>query len=101
MSRGVEEAGKAPTDVRMAAAQTLFRFIAGDDRAVDRADRGADDPVWLDARLVQRLVDADLVGAERAAALQHEDDLARDLLAAARSHLKAHGAYSICSGAAL
>jgi hypothetical protein len=26
---------------------------------------------------VQRLVDADLVGAERAAALQHEDDLAR------------------------
>src|SRR6267143_4319456 len=74
------------------ARQALFGRVAGDDRAVDGADRGADDPVGLDARLVQRLVDADLVGAERAAALQHEDDLARDLLAAARSHLEGHGA---------
>src|SRR5213076_3449937 len=74
------------------ARQALFRFISGDDRAVDRADRGADDPVGLDACLVQRLVDADLVGAERAAALQHENHLPRQLLAAARSHLQGHGA---------
>ena len=48
-------------------------------RGVDRADRRADHPVGLDARLVQRLVHADLVGAERAAALQHQHDLARKL----------------------
>ena len=50
--------------------------IAGDDAGVDGADRGADDPVGLDAVLVQRVVDAGLVGAERAAALEHEHDLA-------------------------
>ena len=43
---------------------------------VDGADRGADDPVRLDARLVQGLIDAALIGAERAAALEHEHDLA-------------------------
>ena len=43
---------------------------------VDGADRGADDPVGLDAGFVQRLVDAGLVGAQRAAALQHQHDLA-------------------------
>ena len=51
-------------------------LIAGDQRRVDRADRRADDPVGLDAGFVQRLVDAHLVGAECAAALQHEHDLA-------------------------
>ena len=56
--------------------QPVFRFVAGDQRGVDRADRGADDPVGLDAGFVQRLIDADLIGAERAAALQHQDDLA-------------------------
>ncbi len=49
--------------------------IAGDQCAVDGADRRADDPVGLDAGLMQGLDDADLVGAERAAALQHEHGL--------------------------
>src|SRR6516165_3116577 len=49
--------------------------IAGDHRAVDRADRRADHPVRLNAGLMQRLIDADLIGAERTAALEHEDDL--------------------------
>ncbi len=49
---------------------------AGDDGGVDRADRGADHPVGLDPGLVQRLIDADLIGAERAAALQHQHLLA-------------------------
>ncbi len=55
--------------------------VAGDDGGVDRPDGGADDPVGLDLRFVQSLVDAALIGSERAAALQHEDDLAVRLLA--------------------
>ncbi len=55
--------------------------IAGDDARVDRSDRGADDPIGLDFRLVQGLVDAALIGAERAAALQDEHDLPVRLLA--------------------
>ena len=57
--------------------QPVLRRIAGDQAGVDGADRGADDPVRLDAGLVQRLIDAGLIGAERAAALQHQHDLAR------------------------
>src|SRR5262245_19416599 len=53
----------------------VFDVIAGDEAGIDGADRGADDPVGLDSRLVQRLIDADLIGAERAAALQDEPDL--------------------------
>ena len=56
--------------------QTLVRRIAGDQGRVDGADRGADDPVGLDAGFVQRLVDSGLVGAERAATLEDEHDLA-------------------------
>ena len=63
--------------------QPVLRRIAGDQAGVDGADRGADDPVRLDAGLMQRLVDAGLVGAERAAALQHQHDLARQVLAPA------------------
>ena len=59
------------------ARQPVLRRIAGDQAGVDGADRGADDPVRLDAGLVQRLVDAGLIGAKRAAALQHQHDLPR------------------------
>ena len=58
-----------------AAAPSGSPGVAGDQRGVDGADRRSDHPVGLDAGLVQRLVDADLIGAERAAALQHEHDL--------------------------
>ena len=51
-------------------------LVAGDQAGVDRADRGADHPVWLDAGFMQRLIDADLIGAERAATLQHQHYLA-------------------------
>ena len=57
--------------------QTRCGLIAGDQARVDGADRGADDPVRLDAGFVQGLVDAGLVGAERAAALEDQHDLAR------------------------
>jgi len=36
----------------------------------------ADQPVGLDACLVQRLIDTALIGAERTSALQHKHDLA-------------------------
>ena len=56
--------------------KTVLRLVAGDDARIDGADRGADQPVRLDAGVVQRLIDAALIGAERASALQHEHDLA-------------------------
>ncbi len=53
----------------------LSELVAGDDGGVDGADRGADDPVRLDAGFMHGLIDAALVGAERAAALEHQDHL--------------------------
>ena len=49
--------------------------IAGDDRGIDRADRDAGDPVDVDPLVGESLDDAALIGTERAAALQDEDDL--------------------------
>ena len=46
--------------------------VAGDDRGVDGADRDAGNPFRLEAGTAQRLKGAGLVGAERAAALQHQ-----------------------------
>ena len=60
--------------------EPVLRLVAGDDGGVDRADRRSDQPVGLDAGLVQRLVDAGLVGAERPAALEDEDDLTKPRL---------------------
>ena len=60
--------------------EPALRRVAGDDRRIDRADRDAANPVRLDMGLVQRLIDAGLIGAERAAALQHQ----RDAVAALR-----------------
>ena len=54
----------------------ILRLVAGDETRVDGADRGPDDPVRLDPGFMQRLVDAGLVGPERAAALKHQHDLA-------------------------
>src|SRR5262249_59725152 len=64
--------------------QPLGWFIAGDQTRVDCSDRSSDNPVRLDPRLVQRLIDAGLIGAERTAALQHENDLAVCLIAKRR-----------------
>ena len=55
----------------------LGNLVAGDDRGVDAADRGADDPVRLDAGFVQGLINPALIGAERAAALKDQHHLAR------------------------
>ena len=46
--------------------------VAGDDRGVDGAERNPGHPIGLDPVLVQRLVNARLVGAERAASLQDQ-----------------------------
>src|SRR5476649_1399836 len=58
--------------------QPQLRRIAGDDGAVDGADRCADHPIRLQPRLVHGLVDAELISPQRAAALQHQHDLAGD-----------------------
>ena len=52
---------------------------SGDQRGVDRPDGGSDHPVRIDAGFMQRLVDADLVGAESAAALKNQHGLAEIL----------------------
>src|SRR5215470_1247936 len=64
-----------------------MRRIAGNDRGVDRTDRDARHPVGLQPRLVHRLVDAGLIGAERATALQHQRDAIAALGTPARSRL--------------
>src|SRR5258708_3181736 len=51
-----------------------FRRVSGNDRAVDGTDRDASNPIGINASLSQRFVDSGLIGAERAAALQHERD---------------------------
>jgi hypothetical protein len=61
--------------------EALVNRIAGDDAGVDRPDRGADDPIGLDLRFMQGLVDATLIGPERTASLQNEHDLPICLLA--------------------
>src|SRR5947209_6683523 len=48
--------------------------IAGDEGRVERANRDAPDPVRVQVGLGQRLIDAALVGAQRAAALQQQRD---------------------------
>ena len=62
------------------ACDPVLDLVAGDQARVDGADRGADDPVRLDAGLMQGLVDAGLIGAERAATLEHQHDLAGQVL---------------------
>src|SRR5262245_6111170 len=55
--------------------ETVLGLIASNKARVDGADRGADDPVRLDLRLVQRLIDTGLVSAQCAAALKDENRL--------------------------
>jgi len=62
------------------ACDPVLDLVAGDQARVDGTDRGADDPVRLDAGLMQGLVDAGLIGAERAATLEHQHDLAGQVL---------------------
>src|SRR6185437_16950027 len=57
---------------RLELREASLRRVAGEDRGVDRADRDAAQPVRLEAVLVQRLIDADVIRPERPAALQHE-----------------------------
>src|SRR5271166_1445523 len=74
---GLEHRGvlDAPPEISQLA-EPILRLVSSDDGGVDCAYRRSDQPVGLDAGLVQRLVDAGLVRSERAAALEDEDDLA-------------------------
>ncbi len=52
----------------------LVGRVAGDDGAVDGTDRDPRHPVGVQVRLRQRLIDASLVGAQGAAALEEKSD---------------------------
>ena len=54
--------------------EPALRRVAGDDGGIDGADRDADHPIRFQPGLMQSLVDAGLIGAERAAALQNQAD---------------------------
>ena len=54
--------------------EAVFVFVASKNGGIDGADRGAHHPVGRQAMFVQRVVDAGLVGAQCAAALQHQHD---------------------------
>ena len=56
--------------------QPPLRRIAGDQRGIDGADADTGHPFRLQPRLVECLIDAALIGAQRAAALQHQRDAA-------------------------
>src|SRR3712207_9393074 len=66
--------------IRRPPRSTLFPYTTLFRSGVERADRGADHPVGLDAGLVQCLVEAGLIGAQRATALEHQHDLAEIVL---------------------
>jgi len=53
----------------------LLRWIAGDDRGIDGADRDTRDPAGHLAGLRKSLVSSGLIGTERSAALEHENCL--------------------------
>src|SRR5262249_60602197 len=53
----------------------IVGLVASDQAGIDGADRGADDPIRLDPRFMESLIDAYLVSAERAAPLKDEHDL--------------------------
>ncbi len=80
--------------------EALAGLASGDERRVDRSDRRADHPLRGDSGLVQRLVYADLIGAERASALEDENGLAeRGHFLGERSH--AHFLSNACSSCGL
>ena len=60
----------------MQALDAALGRVADDQRRVDSTDGSADNPVGLDAGFVHRFIDTRLVGAQRAAPLQHQHDLA-------------------------
>src|SRR5262249_22959991 len=49
--------------------KTIVRLVTNDERRVDSANRRADHPIRLDPRLMERVIDARLICAERAASL--------------------------------
>jgi len=58
----------APPELLQSVQAPLW-YIAGNEAGVDGTDGRANDPIELDTGLVQRLIDADLIGAKRTAAL--------------------------------
>ena len=53
----------------------MLSRTAGNKRRIDRTDRNASNPGDFDPCFLKRLKDAGLIGAKRAAALQHKSHL--------------------------
>ena len=66
-----------PVPERLQPLEPVFDGIPGNQRGIDRADRGAYNPIGFDPCFVQRLIDARLIGTQRAAALEDEDNLSK------------------------
>jgi hypothetical protein len=64
------------------AAEAIRYLVPGNNGAIDGADRCADDPVRLDAGVVQRLIGPGLVASGRSATLHDQHDLTGKLRAA-------------------
>src|SRR5690242_6697241 len=84
---GVEESGPRPhqrwrawalhlAPKRVELGKPICRSVAGNQAGIDGPNRGPDKPVRLDAGFVERLIDADLISAQSAAALQDQGYLA-------------------------
>src|SRR5258708_8423034 len=58
---------------------SIVASVARDQTGIDRADRSSDNPVRLDIRFIQSLIDARLVRSKRATTLKHQHYLARYL----------------------
>src|SRR5262249_54534668 len=56
--------------------QGIHPLLSGNKTGVYCADRGANDPIGLDAAFVHCLIHTGLIGAERSTPLQDQDDLA-------------------------
>jgi tetratricopeptide (TPR) repeat protein len=81
MGSGAEARRRAERALRLSpfdpqARQAICYVVAGNQVCVDCPYGGTDHPVWLNACFVQRLINADLVGSQSAAALQNQNDLA-------------------------
>src|SRR6267143_3002803 len=58
---------------------SIVASVARNQTGIDRADRSSDNPVRLDIRFIQSLIDARLVRSKRATTLKHQHYLTRYL----------------------
>jgi hypothetical protein len=58
---------------RRTAGKAFGARTTSDDRGTNSTDRRTDHPVEIDTSLIERLIDANLVGTQRSTALEHQN----------------------------